>query len=356
MKIYKSLKNVDGSYSHLDFIRRGLQLVGLREFNKFYKKYHNSINREGKLPILVDYYFCLLRYGATVCDYFEYRFWEKKNCLRKSYITMWMSRKIQKTFNHGSTEICTNKKMFNEKFSKFHNIKDFYYSSNSTEKEFLDFVIACNRKIIAKPITGFSGLGIHIPDVSTNQNAKDVYIKYKENADFFFEELFIQTGPLAEVNPAAVNTIRIFTLFDGKDVHIMFTGVRFGSGKSCVDNIHDGGFVCEIDKETGIVVNPGYDLTGNKYYYHPVTHKLLLGIQIPQWDKIKHLVKEAALVCPQIGHMAWDIAVSNDKICFIEVNEQGNFDMPQTASQRGYKKDYIEIIKRMHKNGNEEGN
>ena len=238
MKIYKSLKNVDGSYSHLDFIRRGLQLVGLREFNKFYKNYHNSINREGKLPILVDYYFCLLRYGATVCDYFEYRFWEKKNCLRKSYITMWMSRKIQKTFNHGSTEICTNKKMFNEKFSKFHNIKDFYYSSNSTEKEFLDFVIACNRKIIAKPITGFSGL----------------------------------------------------------------------------------------------------------------------GIQIPQWDKIKHLVKEAALVCPQIGHMAWDIAVSNDKICFIEVNEQGNFDVPQTASQRGYKKDYIEIIKRMHKNGNEEGN
>ena len=44
MKIYKSLKNVDGSYSHLDFIRRGLQLVGLREFNKFYQKYHNSIN------------------------------------------------------------------------------------------------------------------------------------------------------------------------------------------------------------------------------------------------------------------------------------------------------------------------
>lgn len=47
MKIYKSLKNVDGSYSHMDFIRRGLQLVGLREFNKFYKKYHNSINGGG---------------------------------------------------------------------------------------------------------------------------------------------------------------------------------------------------------------------------------------------------------------------------------------------------------------------
>lgn len=48
MKIYKSLKNVDGSYSHMDFIRRGLQLVGLREFNKFYKKYHNSINGGGR--------------------------------------------------------------------------------------------------------------------------------------------------------------------------------------------------------------------------------------------------------------------------------------------------------------------
>ena len=94
-------------------------------------------------------------------------------------------------------------------------------------------------------------------------------------------------------------------------------------------------------------------MTGNKYNYHPVTHKLLLGIQIPQWEKIKLLVKEAALVCPRIGHMAWDIAVSNDKICFIEVNEQGNFDLPQTACQRGYKKDYIDIIKRMNKNGNE---
>lgn len=105
----------------------------------------------------------------------------------------------------------------------------------------------------------------------------------------------------------------------------------------------------EIDQETGKVVGPGYNLKNKRFVFHPRTHVFMPGLQVPRWEEVKQTVLEAAMLNPSIGHSAWDVAVSNEKVSLIEANDQGNFDLIQIASQRGYKPDYDRIIKRLNR-------
>lgn len=70
----------------------------------------------------------------------------------------------------------------------------------------------------------------------------------------------------------------------------------------------------------------------------------LPGLRVPQWNKVLETVKKAALMIPDFGHIAWDIAVSESDVTLIEANEQGNFNLIQCAGGRGYKKDYLRVI------------
>ena len=191
---------------------------------------------------------------------------------------------------------------------------------------------------------GASGVGIYKPELSSEADVEKLYREMEQTDTYMAEELFIQTGVLHEVNPDAVNTIRVFTLFDGEDVHIMYTGVRFGGGNSIVDNIHSGGMVCEIDIETGRVVGPGWNINNKRFISHPKSHVFIPGIQVPRWEEVKTVVVNAAKENPSIGHCAWDVAVSENAVSLIEANDQGNFDLIQCASRRGYKPDYDRII------------
>lgn len=192
---------------------------------------------------------------------------------------------------------------------------------------------------------GASGHGIYKPDVSTDEKVEELYNKIKgEGNDYLAEEIFNQTGSLHEVNPSCLNTVRIFTLNDGENVYLMCAGVRIGGGKGIVDNIHAGGMVCELEKETGTIIGPGYNLRGARFVRHPVTGKLLPGLVVPQWNNVLSTVKKAAMVTPNIGHCAWDVAVSETDVSLIEANEQGNFDLIQSCSQNGCKKDYIKVM------------
>lgn len=302
--------------------------------------------------MMLDYYTALLRYGATVSDYFEYQFWKKNNTARAEYVTMLFSRKIQKKFNKGDKTAFLDKIKFNQIYGAFRSIKSMDLSTDEhSVEDFISFVKKCDRKILMKPLMGASGQGIYKADVSTDEKAAALFNKVKtSNIDYMAEEIFQQSGPLNKANPACLNTVRIFTLYDGKDIYLMCAGVRIGGGKGIVDNIHAGGMVCEIEKETGTIIGPGYNLIGHRFVRHPISGVLLPGLVIPQWTKVLDTIKKAAMVTPSIGHSAWDIAVSETDVTLIEANEQGNFDLIQCCSQKGCKKDYLKVI-----NGNTEG-
>lgn len=297
--------------------------------------------------MMLDYYGSLLRYGAIVSDYFEYQFWKKTHIERSEYVTMLFSRKIQKLFNKGDKTVFIDKIKFNKTYSRFRSIKSMDLSTDEfTAEDFVSFVKQCDGKILMKPLMGASGRGIFKPDVTSDEKAVSLFKEIKTgDVDYMAEELFIQTGSLHEANPSCLNAVRIFTLFNGKEVYLMCAGVRIGGGKGVVDNIHSGGMVCELEKETGTIIGPGYNLLGEKFVHHPVSGILLPGLVVPNWDKVLKVIREAAMVSPNIGHTAWDVAVSETDVTLIEANEQGNFDLIQSCSQRGCKRDYLKVIK-----------
>lgn len=342
--MYRSIKRDDGTYSKSGYIKRALELIGPSELKKYFNQVLPDSGAVSRIGMSLDYYGCLVKYGATVADYFEYEFWKKRAVERKKYITKKYSQKIQKTFNTGSIKPLSDKLLFNQNFKKFRGSIT-YFTFDKSEEEFIEFVHECDRNIIAKPITGFSGNGIFKPDVSTDEKARSVYKELKATNDYFFEKVFIQTGILGEIHPYAVNTIRFYTLNTGKEVHPMFAAVRFGGNKEPVDNIHSGGMSCEVDLESGCIVGKGYNLKGDSFTTHPLSGKLIPGVQIPNWEKICETVKAAAQMLPDIGYIGWDVAVSNEEICLIEGNECANIDLPQTCGQRGLKPLYKQYMK-----------
>lgn len=343
--MYNSLKKEDGTYSAGGFLRQGWSLVNPAYLAKFIKRCRPRASLFEKMGMMVDYYCCLVRYGAIVDDYFAYEFWKKRACVRKEYITMLMNKKIKRVFNHEPLGIFRNKLLFNEKFADLRNLRCFDFSKGGKE-EFLAFVHECGERIIAKPMTGYSGLGIYKPDVSTREKALAAYDELQKAGEFFCEEVFDQTGILHEVNPSSVNTVRIYTLNDMGEIVFTFTAIRFGGSDACVDNIHANGMCCNVDFKSGTVIGPGCNLSGNQYLYHPVSGKLLVGIRIPRWEEVVNLVRKAALRYPNQGHIAWDVAVSEDKVSIIEGNDGGNFDLPQVCTQKGCKATYAGAIKR----------
>ena len=123
--MYRSTKENHGNYNLFAYLQRGIELCSIKEFNRFKRRYRPNLSLIGSCAMLVDYYISLVRYGATVCDYFEYQFWRKKHCERKEYITMLFSRTIQKRYNHGDKEIFIDKLRFNQIYSKFRTTKSF---------------------------------------------------------------------------------------------------------------------------------------------------------------------------------------------------------------------------------------
>lgn len=344
-----STKENHGNYSITSYIKRGVELCSPKELLSYQRDYLPEIGWCRKMFLYLDYYCCLIKYGATVCDYFEYQFWKKRSCERKEYATKRKAQKIQNFFNVGDKEIVIDKKIFNKRFADFRSVKNFYFDESS-EDEFIAFVKDCSHNVIAKPYMGASGMGIFKPDVSTEEKARKVYKDLKANGEYFIEETFVQTGILGLVNPSSVNTIRIYTLHDGNEVHLMDAFVRFGGSTECVDNIHAGGMVCEIDAKTGDVVGKGYNLMGKETCYHPISGMLLPGIKIPQWSEVVSSIMKAAELIPEIGYLGWDVAVSDDKVCIIEANEVGNLDLVQCGSQNGCLKRYQAVVETTKRN------
>lgn len=342
--MYNSNDTNKGQYSKLAFIKRGLALVSPMEFFRFCNSHTPEKTVFERLAMLVDFNFCIIKYGTIVSDYFVYEFWKKRANVRATYITMLKSIKMQKFFNSGSPELLVNKRKFNEHFRSVRSLQNFYFDTDVTFDDFYGFVEQCGHNIIAKTYWGASGIGIYKPDVTTVSKAKEAYEKLKADGNYFCEECFVQTGTLGDVNPNCVNTVRVYTLFDGENVHIMNTCVRFGGSTACVDNIHSGGMSCEIDKELGVIVGPGYNLQNKKFIVHHLTGVVIPGLRVPNWEKVLDVCRKAALLIPNYGYVGWDVAVCNEKVCIIEGNEVANVDLPQVACQRGVKMDYWAVI------------
>ena len=262
-----------------------------------------------KRLVIFDILKCSIKYQAAFYDYLEFEFYLLNDEQRKTYLTNGKNNQIVRMFNDKNYwHILDNKNEFNDYFKKY--LKRDYLNPHFT-KEQLNRFLKGKGKIIAKPIDGVGGEGIKIID-ATDKNI------YEEYNNYLLEEVITQNKKLAELYDGSVNSIRMFTFFDGKKSYLLQAILKLGNG-GFVDNFSSGGMYCFLN-EKGVVITPAIDKDDNIFGIHPTSKKQILNFQVPQFEEAKMLVLEAAKEIPQIKYIGWDVAISDKGPCIIEGN------------------------------------
>ena len=210
--------------------------------------------KSNKHFILLDMIYCSLRYQAAFYDYLEFEFYSINNKQRKTYLTNGKNNEIVKTFNDKNYwYLLDDKAEFNKLYKKYLN-RDFLLPNSSIE-EFNSFIKNKDR-VIVKPVDGVGGVGIKI--VSTKE--ENLYEKYKK---YLIEEIIIQNDKLNEIYNKSVNSLRLFTFYDGKNSYLLQSIIKFGNG-NVVDNFSSGGMYAFVSDD-GTIITPAIDKNDNIY-------------------------------------------------------------------------------------------
>jgi len=117
--------------------------------------------------------------------------------------------------------------------------------------------------------------------------------------------------------------------------------MRFGRNGSIVDNAGAGGIFAGIDTKTGVINTDGYDRLYDVYKTHPDSGTAFRGLQLPEWESMLSIVKEASSRLPNIHYVGWDMAYSKNGWLIIEGNGMSQIIAPQFIYQKGIKKEIL---------------
>jgi hypothetical protein len=212
-------------------------------------------------------------------------------------------------------------------------IKNNMYDNNYKKTEFkkIENIIKDMgiENIIMKPVYGGGGRGINIFKINNNN-------KHKTKNGIFFDESFLkkkgserdyilqagikQNKFLSKIYANSINTIRIITQNFFNNVNIIFCILRMGRDGREIDNFSQNGICVEINKNTGELCKHAASKQCEYFFEHPNSKFIFENKKIPQWNKIKNLVKYWAQKLPKFTYLGWDIALSNNGPLVIEVN------------------------------------
>lgn len=302
---------------------------------RFKEKLKNISKRENKkyCLLLIDTYFSILKYGIGLTDYLNYEFYKKTNKERKEYAGI----KIQNTFYEKVSPTKYKKRYtikpdFLADFSKYTK-REFIVPERTTLNEFKKFLDK-HSCFMSKPYDGLGGAQV-LKNYSKDIDDVKKYFKYCQENRIFLEEVVNQHKDLNKLCKTSCNTIRIMTFNNNGIAEILWAGLRIGNGVNSVDNFHAGGMASEIDIETGKLKNSALDKDLKEFIYHPTSKVKFEGFQIPYFEDVKKMVKQASLESDKILVVGWDVAITDKGPLIIEGNRRPGFDVVQVASRRG---------------------
>lgn len=283
-------------------------------------KVAKNVSKKAKRPFLIifiDIIYCGIKYQAGYYDYQEFEFYLLSKEERKTYLTRGINNSLVNKYNDKKYwYILQDKIEFNKKFDKYLK-REWLDLRNSSLEEFKKF-IKNKEYIIAKEIDNCGGKGID--KIKTNiKNAKKIYDELINNKQFLVEDLIIQNKKISKLYDQSVNTLRLFTFYDGKEVHILNSIFKIGNN-GFVDNFSSGGMYTFVDKN-GVIIVPAIDQADNKITIHPTSKEKILGFEIPNYDKACKAVKEASKLIPEVKYIGWDVAILENDVCLVEGNE-----------------------------------
>ncbi len=214
------------------------------------------------------------------------------------------------------------------------NINGFYFFEDKDEILDVNKVLSICKthpKLVIKPSIGSYG-GNNVVVFSLNNNKTDykgltleaLMKSYDKN--FIIQEWIDQHEKISSLNPSSVNTIRSKTLLVDNEVVFLTNLLRIGAMNSQVDNSSQGGLTCVINND-GSLYSQGYD-SNNNLIAESHTNVKFQGFKIPNFEKVKKIIKELHLQIPYFKMVSWDIAINkNEEPVLVEFNviSQGAF-------------------------------
>lgn len=282
-------------------------------------KITKKISKKAKKPfliILIDIIHCGLKYQAGYYDYQEFEFYLLNKEQRETYLTRGKNNSLVNKYNNKKFwYILQDKIEFNKTFDKY--LKREWIDLRESSVEDFEKFLKNKKKVVAKELDNCGGKGIDV--INVDKNYKKTYDKLISNRQYLVEEFIIQNKKVSKLYSGSVNTLRLFTFYDGKETHIINSIFKIGN-KGFVDNFSSGGMYTFVDKEGKIIV-PAIDQDDNKISVHPTTKEKILGFEIPNYDKACKMVKEASKLIPEVQYIGWDVAILENDVALVEGNE-----------------------------------
>jgi len=288
----------------------------------------------GKMKrLFVKFLYHHLVHKTPMIDYVQYEYYLCNHLGREQYMDHpKLLKYMSKMNNPEKRTIFDNKTEFDRVFADYIG-RDFIDCSQATLEEFSQF-ISINPVFFKKPIDGLFGHGADKVITDENTNLKKLFNELKTEHSIC-ETFLTQHSEIAKFNSSSVNTIRVVTVHDGKNVNIKAAIARFGRAGRIADNFHHEGIACKLDVDSGIIISQGRNKTGERFIFHPDSKHCFLGFQMPKWQEIINFAKKLAQVVPDVKYVGWDIVLTKDSICVIEGNFGADPDIMQTLEQSG---------------------
>lgn len=290
---------------------------------KKFLSHTSKVTKRSKKSLMLESIKDVFRYNISILEYFQFRFYDKKGLDKKSWAGTGFIYEYQLIMNPVDKRIILDDKaQFYKNYNKYFVHKIGVVEELKTQPDLVKKILSNKaNKLVFKQSDGKCGDGVEVIDASKFNKDSLVSFMVKENFDLV-EEFIIQHPRLNELSSSAVNTVRIFTqLNNANEVVLLGSRLRI-SVNSPVDNMAAGNLAAPIDEATGKIIGAAVysDITKVEETVHPVTGVEIVGFQVPFWEEILIMVKDAALMYPENRSIGWDIVVTEHGPGFIEGN------------------------------------
>lgn len=168
-----------------------------------------------------------------------------------------------------------------------------------------------------------------------NKEEYDYFLKSKKNGSYIMQESVIQNSIMSTINPFAINTLRIVTVYNGGTPFVLSYLLRVGTKKSMpVDNWAAGGLAIGIQKN-GYLKKYGFfkPKYGTKTDRHPDTNIVFQDFKIPFFQDSLDLAIRAHRFFYNIETIGWDIAITPNGPTIIEANDNWAISLMQACDR-----------------------
>lgn len=279
-------------------------------------------NKAGKNKLYwrTKMFFALLNLGAKPVDYVRFEFWRKSRFEKNRYMTSMRYSKLYRYLNKTVPAIILKSKSGEYEYYKdFVKRKWMVVDGNTKEEEIVAFV-NLYHEVIVKPDNDEQGNGIFKLNDKNQEIIKEFY-KGKGKGCWVMEEVLKNDSDFAVMNESSLNSIRATTFIEKNGNPILLSlMLRVGRPGQIVDNWGAGGFLIDIDVESGVVLKPALDKKNDPFISHPDTGFQFVGWHLPKLDELKQYVNKLCMVEKRARFVGWDIAYTPNGFDLVEVN------------------------------------